>query len=78
MAPKPERYNWEREINLPFYSGDILDLAKTSVRNYAIAITETATPSLRNTLTQQLFRAIDTHAKVYKYMYDRGYYPSYI
>ncbi|MGN7402862.1 spore coat protein [Cytobacillus praedii] len=77
MAPKPERYDENRENNLPFYSGDLLGLAKTSVRNYAIAITETATPSLRNILTQQLLRAIDTHANIYKYMYDKGFYPSY-
>ncbi|MGG3798602.1 spore coat protein [Metabacillus fastidiosus] len=77
MAPKPERNDEERNDNLPFYSGDLLGLAKTSVRNYAIAITETATPSLRNVLTQQLLRAIDTHTKIYNYMYKRGYYPSY-
>lgn len=77
MAPKPDRYNGNRDDHLPFYSGDLLGLAKTSVRNYAIAITETATPALRNVLTQQLLRAIDTHANIYKYMYEKGYYPSY-
>lgn len=54
MAPKPEGEgdDEERNDNLPFYSGDLLGLAKTSVAHYAIAITETATPSLRNVLPQ--------------------------
>lgn len=77
MAPKPERLDEERNDGLPFYSGDLLGLAKTSVRNYAIAITETATPSLRKILTQQLLGAIDLHSKIYQYMYNKGYYPSY-
>jgi spore coat protein F len=60
-----------------FYAGDLLGFAKTSVRNYAIAITETATPEVRNTLVNQLLKAIKCHANVYSYMYSRGYYPSY-
>ncbi|MTT33069.1 spore coat protein [Terrilactibacillus sp. BCM23-1] len=77
MAPHPQREERALPDDLAFYSGDLLALAKTSVRNYAIAITETATPSLRNVLTRQLLGAIETHAKVYKYMYERGFYPSY-
>lgn len=77
LAPKPDRFDEERIDNLPFFSGDLLGLAKTSVRNYAIAITETATPSLRKVLTQQLLGAIDLHAQIYRYMYKRGYYSSY-
>jgi spore coat protein F len=60
-----------------FYAGDLLGLAKTTVRNYAIAITETATPQLREVLTCQLNAAIQLHGQVYYYMYERGYYPSY-
>ncbi|MGJ9384390.1 spore coat protein [Salipaludibacillus sp. CF4.18] len=66
-----------RKDNIPFYAGDLLALFKTGVRNYAIAITETATPTVRDVLKQQLNRAIDTHAKVFNYMYERNYYPSY-
>ena len=77
FAPKPERESEERVDNLPFYSGNLLGFAKTSVRNYSIAITETATPSLRTVLRKQLLGAIDTHATIYNYMYERGYYPSY-
>jgi spore coat protein F len=60
-----------------FYAGDLLGLAKTTVRSYAIDITETATPRLREVLTRQLNAAILLHANVFNYMYKRGYYPSY-
>ncbi|GIN12908.1 spore coat protein F [Shouchella clausii] len=60
-----------------FWAGDLLGAAKTAVRNYAIAITETATPVLRNVLSKQLQGAIQWHASVYSYMNERSYYPSY-
>nr|WP_234032925.1 spore coat protein [Paenibacillus faecalis] len=60
-----------------FYAGQLLGFAKTSVRSYAIAITETATPRLRETLTRQLNHAIMLHAKVFNFMYERGLYPAY-
>ncbi|AGE65666.1 spore coat protein CotF [Bacillus subtilis] len=76
QAPHREDEEEERTDN-PFYSGDLLGFAKTSVRSYAIAITETATPQLRNVLVKQLNAAIQLHAQVYRYMYQHGYYPSY-
>lgn len=60
-----------------FYAGDLLAAAKTSVRNYAIAITETATPELREVLLKQLNGAVRWHEQVYNYMARRGLYPSY-
>lgn len=60
-----------------FYAGQLLGFAKTSVRSYAIAITETATPQLRDTLQKQLNAAIVLHGKVFRFMYERGLYPSY-
>jgi spore coat protein F len=41
------------------------------------AITETATPSLREVLTRQMNNAIQLHANIYYFMYQKGYYPSY-
>ncbi|MCY7831614.1 spore coat protein CotF [Bacillus spizizenii] len=76
QAPHREDEEEERADN-PFYSGDLLGFVKTSVRSYAIAITETATPQLRNVLVKQLNAAIQLHAQVYRYMYQHGYYPSY-
>lgn len=64
-------------IETGFYAGDLLSLAKTSVRNYAIAITETATPAVRETLTNHLQKAIQTHADVFNFMYENGLYPAY-
>jgi spore coat protein F len=60
-----------------FFAGDLLMLAKTTVRNYAIAITETATPALRAVLVKQINAAIGIHAAVFNYMYERDLYPSY-
>lgn len=78
LAPRTGLEDEEiREDLLPFYAGDLLALFKTGVRNYSIAITETATPALRNVLKQHLMAAIDTHAKVYSFMYSKGFYPSY-
>lgn len=76
-APREEEEDAERNMDTGFFSGDLLGFAKTAVRNYSIAITETATPMLREVLNKQLQRAIETHAKVYSFMFERGYYPSY-
>lgn len=60
-----------------YFSGSLLGMAKTMVRNYAIAITETATPQLRQVLNKQLNTAVQLHASVFYFMYERSYYPSY-
>ncbi|MBU8907490.1 spore coat protein [Desertibacillus haloalkaliphilus] len=77
LAPSPTREEDERHDMMPFFAGDLLALAKTSVRNYSIAITETATPALRRVLTNHLMKAIDTHANAFNFMYEHSYYPSY-
>lgn len=59
-----------------YYAGSLLGMAKTAVRTYAAAITETTTPMLRQVLCQQLYGAIHLHAMIFNYMYQRGYYPS--
>ncbi|WP_042354021.1 spore coat protein [Bacillus rubiinfantis] len=66
----------ERE-DLGFFAADLLLLSKTLVRNLAAAITETATPALRQTFTRQLTSAIRGHERVFNYMYKHGYYPAY-
>ncbi|KAA9015742.1 spore coat protein [Niallia endozanthoxylica] len=53
---------------------DFLIAAKTGVKNLALAITETSTPEVRDTLKQYLNDAIDTHEQIFKYMVDKGYY----
>ncbi|WP_085991526.1 spore coat protein [Oceanobacillus senegalensis] len=66
-----------RNLDMGFFAGDLLAFAKTSVRNYSIAITETATPVLRQVLSKQLQRAIKNHEMIYFFMYKKGLYPSY-
>jgi len=73
----PETRKEKGEELSGFYSGNLLGIAKTAVRNYAYAITETATPVLRDTFQKQLLRAIQLHAKVFNYMLERGFYPAY-
>jgi spore coat protein F len=60
-----------------FYAAHLLIFAKTAVRNYAIAITETATPALRQLLQKQLNSAIQLHGDIFQFMYTRGLYPAY-
>jgi spore coat protein F len=68
----------EGDVEIPgAESAQLLGVLKTAVRNYAIAITETATPELRATFVKHLTAAIALHAKVFYYMLERGFYPSY-
>lgn len=56
---------------------DFLISAKAGVRNYAVAITETATPKLKTALREQLNTAIATHEKISNNMIARGFYHPY-
>lgn len=75
-APHPGESS-EYRITDSFSAGDLLAFAKTSVRNYAVAITETATPALRAVFKKQLNLAVTCHERIYSYMYANGLYPSY-
>ncbi|MGY0694917.1 spore coat protein [Virgibacillus sp. FSP13] len=78
LAPRDDDEELDtRNLGNGFYAGDLLILSKTSVKTYAAAITETATPMLRETLTKHLQKAIQAHAKIFSYMYDKGLYPAY-
>lgn len=56
---------------------DLLINAKSGVRNYAMAVTECATPEVRDILMKQLGEAIDSHEKITSYMMQRGLYHPY-
>ncbi|OMG51142.1 spore coat protein [Paenibacillus macerans] len=60
-----------------FDAANLLGFAKASVRNYANAITETATPQLKETFQKHLLGAIALHTKIFNFMYQHGYYPAY-
>ncbi|SDH68506.1 similar to spore coat protein [Alteribacillus persepolensis] len=53
---------------------DFLISAKSAVRNITFAITESATPEVREILRAQLHDAIDTHEQISQYMMKKGYY----
>ncbi|MCM3763419.1 spore coat protein [Neobacillus niacini] len=71
------REDEEVREDIGYFAADLLVLSKTMVRNLAVAITETATPALRKTFTNQLVGAIQGHERVYNYMLKHSYYPSY-
>lgn len=56
---------------------DFLVSAKAGIRNIAFAITESATPTVREELRKQLRHAIETHEKISNYMIAKGMYHPY-
>lgn len=77
LAPRVDEATDIRNLSTGFYIGDLLTLAKTSVKTYATAITETATPALRKILIKHLQTCIQSHGKVFQYMHENGMYPAY-
>lgn len=75
---KRERESCESpEEEVGYYAGQLLLMAKTAVRNYGIAITETATTPLHKVLARQLTAAVHWHYTIFQFMYHRGLYPAY-
>ncbi|GAB1154525.1 spore coat protein [Paenibacillus illinoisensis] len=56
---------------------DLLINAKSGVRNYAMAVTECATPEIKQILMKQLDQAIVSHEKISNYMVQQGLYHPY-
>jgi len=56
---------------------DLLIAAKSGVRNYAIALTETASLDVRTVLRRHLEDAIRTHEQITEYMMEKGWYHVY-
>jgi spore coat protein CotF len=52
---------------------DFLSAVKTSIRNYAISLTETADPEARKVIRSLLDKEIDLHAEVSQLMMDKGW-----
>ncbi|RIW37390.1 spore coat protein [Bacillus salacetis] len=53
---------------------DLLISAKSGVRNYAMAVTETGSPEIKEVLMKHLEEALDMHEQVSNYMVERGWY----
>ncbi|GAA4719923.1 spore coat protein [Brevibacillus fulvus] len=58
-------------------AGDLLNAAKTGIKNYAVAISEAATPELRAVLRKQMDEEIAFHEKISSYMMQKGWYKPY-
>lgn len=56
---------------------ELLVTAKSAVRTYAVALTETASPEVRDVLKRQLKQAIDHHANIADYMINNNMYHAY-
>lgn len=56
---------------------DFLIAAKSGIRNYAMALTETGSPQLREIYKKQLDYVIATHEAITNYMIKNGYYHAY-
>ncbi|WP_053217500.1 spore coat protein [Virgibacillus senegalensis] len=76
LTPREEDEE-RKQMDETLFQGDLLVLSKTAVRNYSIAITETATPALKNVLVNQLNKMIQLHDRVFQFMYKQGNYPAY-
>jgi similar to spore coat protein len=55
-------------------AADLLNSAKTGVKNIAVALTEASTPEVRGALKKQLNDAITAHENVFNYMSSKGWY----
>jgi similar to spore coat protein len=53
---------------------DLLISAKSGVRNYAMAVTETGTPEIKDMLTRHLMEALDMHEQISSFMAEKGWY----
>lgn len=53
---------------------DLLIAAKSGVRNYAMAVTESGTPEIKEMLTRHLMEALDMHEHISSYMGGKGWY----
>ncbi|WP_138858844.1 spore coat protein [Exiguobacterium mexicanum] len=56
---------------------DMLITAKSVVRAYAVAVTETASPEVRKVLVKQMNQAIEDHAEIADYMIQNDMYMAY-
>lgn len=56
---------------------DLLITVKELIRNYAVAITETASPEVRTTLTNQMEAAMDYQTEIIDLMMDKKWFHPY-
>ncbi|NGM82713.1 spore coat protein [Paenibacillus sp. 7124] len=74
MNPILERITGLSTLTDEVITMDFLITAKSGVRNYAMAVTECATPEVKSVLVKQLEEAIDLYEMIADYMVRRGLY----
>lgn len=77
MNPIIENLTGMNTLTDQVIASDLLISAKSGVRNYAIALTEAATPEVRALLHAQLRDAIDFHEEISNFMMSKGWYHPY-
>jgi len=77
FAPGSQAREIHVREDVSFFAAELLALSSELIKCLATAITETATPALRKTFTNQLMAAIHGHERAFNYMYKHGYYPAY-
>ncbi|HZG57071.1 spore coat protein [Paenibacillus sp.] len=53
---------------------DFMNTVKSGIRNYAMAVTEAATPEVQSTLASQLEEMLDLHERIAEYATEQGLY----
>ncbi|MBB6452696.1 hypothetical protein HNQ94_001142 [Salirhabdus euzebyi] len=74
MNPLIEKLIGVADLSDQVIATDILMAAKAEIRNYAVAITESASPEVRQSLTQQIEEVIHFHEQISNYMIEKGFY----
>ncbi|AWB46565.1 spore coat protein [Paenibacillus sp. CAA11] len=77
MNPILERLTGVNTLTDEVIAMDFLLNAKSGVRNYAMAVTECASPEIKQVLVKQLEEAIDSHEMITAYLEKRGLYHPY-
>ncbi len=55
-------------------AADFLISAKSGIKMYSLALTETATPEIKTVLRKHLEEAVETHEQITAYMMQRGFF----
>jgi similar to spore coat protein len=65
------------QLNDQVICSDLLNSAKAGIKSYASALTETATPQVRDVLRRQFDDAVNCHEKLTNFMMNKGWYQPY-
>lgn len=76
MNPIIERLTGMNVLTDQVVAMDLFITVKSGVRNYAMAVTESGTPEIKEMLTRHLEEALDMHEQLSEYMEEKGWYHS--